>query len=140
MRRHLADDPSVVTWLYPDDGGFTPESLPETAFRPLRDWIDYVLEHDHEALQAWVESARFEFESFVWPRLEGQLVVESDGLEDRRDFVIAVGAASAHAQAEVNLGEGRERDFFFRHVRAAGSFFSKAPAAVILPRTRSLGR
>jgi hypothetical protein len=66
VRRHLADDPMQVTWLYPGaDGGFTPESLPETAFRPLSDWVDYVLEHDHEPLQAWVESARFDFEAFV---------------------------------------------------------------------------
>jgi hypothetical protein len=66
IRRHLADDPMQVTWLYPDgDGGFTPESLPETAFRPLRDWVDYVLEHEHEPLQAWIEAARFEFEGFV---------------------------------------------------------------------------
>jgi hypothetical protein len=66
VRRHLADDPMQVTWLYPQaDGGFTPESLPETAFRPLSDWIDYVLEHDHEPLRAWIESARFEFEPFV---------------------------------------------------------------------------
>jgi hypothetical protein len=66
VRKHLADDPMQVTWLYPGpDGGFTPESLPETAFRPLADWVDYVLEHDHEPLQAWVESARFDFEQFV---------------------------------------------------------------------------
>jgi hypothetical protein len=66
VRKHLADDPALVTWLYPEpDGGFTPESLPDSAFRPLSDWIDYVLEHDHEPLQAWIESARFEFEPFV---------------------------------------------------------------------------
>jgi hypothetical protein len=66
VRRHLADDAMQVTWLYPDaDGGFTPESLPDTAFRPLSDWIDYILEHDHEPLQAWIESARFDFESFI---------------------------------------------------------------------------
>jgi len=66
VRKHLAEDPMQVTWLYPDAaGGFTPESLPETAFRPLSDWIDYVLEHDHEPLQAWIESARFDFEQFV---------------------------------------------------------------------------
>ena len=66
VRKHLADDPMQVTWLYPGpDGSFTPESLPETAFRPLSDWIDYVLDHDHEPLQAWVQSAQFDFEPFV---------------------------------------------------------------------------
>jgi hypothetical protein len=66
VRKYLADDPMLVTWLYPGpDGSFTPESLPETAFRPLADWVDYVLEHDREPLQAWVESAQFDFEQFV---------------------------------------------------------------------------
>jgi hypothetical protein len=66
VRRTLADDPAVVTWLAPTtEGGFRPESLPESAFRPLADWVDYVLDHDHEPLQAWLESARFEFELFV---------------------------------------------------------------------------
>src|SRR5262249_25159071 len=66
VRKHLADDPMQVTWLYPGpDGTFTPESLPETAFRPLAAWVDYVLEHDHEPLRAWVESAQFSFEPFV---------------------------------------------------------------------------
>ncbi len=66
VRKHLADDPMQVTWLYPGpDGSFKPESLPETAFRPLSDWIDYVLEHDREPLRAWIESAQFDFEQFV---------------------------------------------------------------------------
>jgi hypothetical protein len=66
VRKHLADDPAQVTWLQPDGGdGFTPESLPETAFRPLSDWIDYVLDRDRVPLQAWVESATFDFEHFV---------------------------------------------------------------------------
>jgi len=66
LRRHLVEEPMQVTWLSPGaDGTFTPESLPETAFRPLSDWIDYVIDHDHAALQTWVESARFDFEPFV---------------------------------------------------------------------------
>ncbi len=67
VRKHLAEDPALVTWLQPDESGdgFTPESLPETAFRPLSDWIDYVLDHDRTPLQAWVESATFDFEHFV---------------------------------------------------------------------------
>jgi hypothetical protein len=75
VRKVLAADPAEVTWLYPEpDGGFTPESLPETAFRQLRDWIYYVLEHEHEPLKAWVEAARFDFEQFV---------CEDDGAGDR---------------------------------------------------------
>jgi hypothetical protein len=67
VRKLLADDTSQVTWLTPagEDGGFTPEGLPEDAFRPLWDWIDYVLDHDKEALQAWVQAAQFDFEPFI---------------------------------------------------------------------------
>jgi hypothetical protein len=66
VRRTLADDPAQITWLVPGgDGGFTPESLPDSAFRPLADWVDYVLDHDHQPLRAWVDATRFEFEAFV---------------------------------------------------------------------------
>ena len=62
VRRLLADDPDLVTWLSPGPGGtFTPQTLPEVAFRPLADWVDYVLDHDHAALEAWVGAARFDF-------------------------------------------------------------------------------
>ena len=63
VRTLLANDPERVTWLYPHgDGTFTPESLPDAAFRPLADWVDYVLNRDHVALEAWVQAARFDFE------------------------------------------------------------------------------
>jgi hypothetical protein len=66
VRELFADDVNQVTWLAPADGGvFTPQSMPEDAFRPLTDWVDYVLDHDREALQAWVQAAQFDFESFV---------------------------------------------------------------------------
>jgi hypothetical protein len=51
-----------------------------------------------------------EFEASAGGRLESQSVVERNRLEDRADFVVAVGAATQHAQAEVDLGEGRERE------------------------------
>ncbi len=66
VRKLLAADPDVITWLAPrPDGTFTPETLPEDAFRPLADWVDYVLDHDREVLQAWVQATRFDFEDFV---------------------------------------------------------------------------
>ena len=52
VRRLLADDAAQVVWLAALDGGaFRPETLPEDAFRPLIDWIDYVLDHEKEPLQ-----------------------------------------------------------------------------------------
>src|SRR5205085_10475892 len=66
VRKLLADDPAQVVWLAPlDGGGFRPETLPEDAFRPLIDWIDYVLDRDKEPLQAWVQAAQFDFEAFI---------------------------------------------------------------------------
>jgi hypothetical protein len=66
VRRLLAADLDKITWLTPGpDDSFTPESLPESSFRPLADWVDYVLEKDREELQAWVQAAQFDFEAFV---------------------------------------------------------------------------
>jgi hypothetical protein len=66
VRKLLADDPAKVFWLAPLGGGaFRPETLLEDAFRPLMDWVDYVLDHEQEALHAWVQATQFDFESFV---------------------------------------------------------------------------
>lgn len=66
VRRRLADDPSVITWLQPSgDGGFTLESLPDQAFRPLAEWVEYVLDHERQPLEQWMQSTLFDFESFV---------------------------------------------------------------------------
>lgn len=66
VRKLLADDPDQITWLSPKaDGTFTPQTVPDTAFRPLADWVDYVLDHERQILQVWVEASAFEFDSFV---------------------------------------------------------------------------
>jgi hypothetical protein len=66
VARLLASDPASVTWLRSGpDGSFQPERLPEDAFRPLSQWVDYVLDREHRALEAWVQAARFDFEPFV---------------------------------------------------------------------------
>ncbi|HET6573679.1 MAG TPA: hypothetical protein VFG68_08775 [Fimbriiglobus sp.] len=66
VRKLLADDTDRLVWLYPGpDGAFTPETLPEDSFRPLEDWVDYVIATNHAPLAAWVEATRFDFEHFV---------------------------------------------------------------------------
>jgi hypothetical protein len=66
VRRLLADDPDRVVWLQPQsDDSFMPESLPESAFRPLADWVEFVIERDAADLTAWAAAARFEFAAFV---------------------------------------------------------------------------
>lgn len=66
IQRRLAADGKRIVWLRPDETNqFAPESLPETAFRPLSDWVDYVLDREATQLDAWASSNRFEFESFL---------------------------------------------------------------------------
>jgi cellulose synthase operon protein C len=66
VRKLLADDPAKLFWLRSlRDGAFRPEMLSEDAFRPLGDWVDYVLDHEQETLQAWVQASQFDFEAFV---------------------------------------------------------------------------
>jgi hypothetical protein len=66
VRQLLADDPDTITWLVPGDGGeFVPQSLPDAAFRPLADWVEYILDRDADALTSWAQAARFDFAPFV---------------------------------------------------------------------------
>jgi len=66
IRKLLAEDPAQVVWLMPkEEGKFTREFLPDDAFRPLEDWTDYIIDHEHEAVQAWMQATRFDFDSFV---------------------------------------------------------------------------
>lgn len=66
IRKLLAGDPDQITWLVAGaESTFTPESLPDAAFRPLRDWVEYVLDRDQAALSTWVQATRFDFASFI---------------------------------------------------------------------------
>lgn len=62
----LAAESSQIVWLEPAERGqFAPRSVPDNAFRPLSDWIEYVLDQNHAALATWMASHQFAFESFV---------------------------------------------------------------------------
>ncbi|MEW5741677.1 MAG: hypothetical protein AB1938_22350 [Myxococcota bacterium] len=65
LRAWLAPDPDVVSWLEPTEKGFRRVSVPDAAFRPLSDWVEYVMDGAAETLEAWVRSATFDFEPFV---------------------------------------------------------------------------
>jgi hypothetical protein len=62
-----------------------------------------------------------EFEAAAGQAFEGQAISKRDGLEEGADFVVAVGAPALDAEAEVDLGEGGEREFSFQNVPAAGA-------------------
>ena len=62
VKQLLAADPNLDTWLLPQAGGqFVPQSLPDSAFRPLSDWVDYVLDSEREALRGvdGIDAVRF---------------------------------------------------------------------------------
>jgi hypothetical protein len=66
LRQALGVRPDRVQWLHPlGDGGFRPESLPDAAFRPLADWIDFRVPETAVTHRPWTQSHRWELESFV---------------------------------------------------------------------------
>ncbi|MEQ8788924.1 MAG: hypothetical protein RIC55_21610 [Pirellulaceae bacterium] len=68
IARTLSSDAERITWLVPREDGeaaFVPESLPDIAFRPLSDWVDYVIDQEQVVLDEWVQSTRFDFAPFV---------------------------------------------------------------------------
>ncbi len=64
LRTWLAPDPDVVTWLEPGGKGFAQFSVLEASFRPLTDWVEYVIDGASQTLETWVRSATFEFDDF----------------------------------------------------------------------------
>lgn len=62
----LAKDREKIVWLSPSDNGtFTPESLPEQAFRSLHEWVEYIIDRDRTPLAEWIDASVFEFDSFA---------------------------------------------------------------------------
>jgi cellulose synthase operon protein C len=102
VRKLLADDSSQITWLLPTGpNSFTPQSLPEDAFRPLSDWVEYVLDHDKELLQAWMQAAQFDFEPFICDE-EPQGKPRKTGGSERP----ARGRSSGGQSQDLDLSEG----------------------------------
>ena len=46
-------------------GAFSLHSIEDAAFRPLEDWVEYVIDHQAQHLNAWIASHQFDFESYV---------------------------------------------------------------------------
>ncbi|MBX3399682.1 MAG: hypothetical protein KF873_13145 [Gemmataceae bacterium] len=66
VSRLLAADSDRRVWLAPGtEGAFTPESIAENAFRPLADWVEYIVDSHAVPLREWIGSAEFDFEGFV---------------------------------------------------------------------------
>jgi cellulose synthase operon protein C len=98
VRQYLAEDAEQIHWLAPGpEGSFTVETFPDSAFRPLSDWILYVLDHERRPLLAWVQSATFEFDAFVCreqrPPREKKARTPKEDSPPREDGMKAVRAA-----------------------------------------------
>ena len=100
----LAKDKQRVTWLSrQDDSSFVPMSVPESSFRPMSDWVEYVLSHQHVSLKGWVGSNQFDFEHFVCkqdkkPR-EKPLIDRSEKKSSKPDVV-----AEEKSKRETKIG------------------------------------
>ncbi len=76
VRSLLAADEARLVWLAPVDDAVSREdvtipvafetcSIPDAAFLPLSNWVDYILDRDQQLLTAWRNSHQFEFEEFI---------------------------------------------------------------------------
>jgi hypothetical protein len=66
LRALLTPDTDTVTWLHPTgQGAFRTERLPERAFQPLDEWVEYLIDTGAAALEPWVRGATFDFEAFA---------------------------------------------------------------------------
>lgn len=65
LRTWLSSDADLITWVDSTPTGLGRNSIADAAFRPLTDWVDYLIDGAAEVLKAWVRSATFDFEPFV---------------------------------------------------------------------------
>ena len=63
--RLLAHQADQITWLVPGhEGQFRPQSIADAAFRPMSDWVDYVMDHESQPLEAWIASPPIRLRAF----------------------------------------------------------------------------
>lgn len=74
VRDLLAREESQLVWLAPVDASeqtagstlpFVVRRIADSAFLPLTNWVDYVLERDQETLSTWQMSHQFAFSDFI---------------------------------------------------------------------------
>ncbi|CAN5326912.1 hypothetical protein BH11PLA2_BH11PLA2_01230 [soil metagenome] len=62
----LAPDVDKLVWLAPvDAGAFQPWSVADDSFRPLSEWVDYVISDQARELSAWMDASVFMFDSLL---------------------------------------------------------------------------
>lgn len=64
LRDLLAPDADKIAWVSADGDGVRVERIDEAAFRPLGEWVDYVIDQEAVHLGGWVRGASFDFSAF----------------------------------------------------------------------------
>ncbi len=65
LRELLAPDPDQTFWLTASpDGRLRRESIAESAFHSLSDWVEYVVDRASPALEGWIRGVTFDVEPF----------------------------------------------------------------------------
>lgn len=68
LREWLSPDSEALVWLERGkDGEVVRQSIAETAFRPLSEWVDYVIDTSAPQLLAWMQSSTFDFQAWEGP-------------------------------------------------------------------------
>lgn len=75
VKHMLAADDGLIVWVEPDvpedvpqvstSTPFAPCFVNDSAFRPLAQWVDYIIDRDANAMTAWKAAHQFDFEGFV---------------------------------------------------------------------------
>ncbi|VTS00045.1 hypothetical protein [Tuwongella immobilis] len=128
VRQLLAEDPSRIVWLFPEKeaegnkvGVFVPESLPDEAFRPLEEWINYIIDHQRQQLTSWMQAMQFEFESFQCPEESSgspkppsgrkSKSDSADRLEGNPEVIPDAGAITARRAQQSRKSAGQDPQF-----------------------------
>ncbi len=117
VRAWLAPDSDTVYWLTEK---LAPTALPLTVFRPLSEWVDYVIDTAQTALQPWVKSAAFDFGSFEAHADEVFSAVPTPAPSAETK------AAASASESKPTLGVGRSRSAKSRSLKDAAREVSQA--------------
>ena len=71
LQQLLTGAPQELTCVYPDGkNSWRMLILDDSEFRPLSEWVDYAVDRHQNQIKPWIESATFEFESYIDQGLE----------------------------------------------------------------------
>lgn len=73
LRDLFNSNQNTIAWLSPiDEQNFVVEKISDSGFRPLREWVDYLIHANKEKIKPWTRCVELGFERFVANDLEFQ--------------------------------------------------------------------